>query len=1017
MRARAAESAAGSGGSGARGVAAYALVALLASAFAFALWAARGNLPVLDRIDRLALDAQTLWRGPLSPDPKHPILLLSLDDNSLRRTAGAAPDRRQIAEAVRLLKAARASVVVLDLLLLEPTGSDPSADADLASALRDAGNVLIPFALPVEPAAPTGSKLPPREILDSAYPRTRGGEAARHVALQPDRMVFPLPQIAAGAAALGHVTVQRGTDGAVRFDLPGLSLDGEVYPSMALRIAASARGLHWQDAEMQFGEAANVGDSLHVPVDAASRQWVNYYGAAGRFETHGLGELLTGQLKPDTLRGRIVLIGASALGSGDNFPTPFDGGLPGLERLATVVDNILSQRVLIRPTWAAPAEIAAMLVLPLLSAVLIGAWPQRRALPALALLACALMAVLQWIFIARHEFTAWSFPAVALVLAILGATAVRAGLEGTRREAAMAALRASEERYALAASGANDGLWDWDIVQDRVYFSERWFALMGPDGAACACMCAFTAPLSPMAARAFDAALADHLEGRSLQFHHVLSFQQGGRDRWLLARGVAVRAGGRPLRMAGSLTDISEPQRLQRQMHFDAMHDRLTGLPNRALFREQLAQLLNGSETHGVGVLLLDIDGFRSFNESQGPQAGDAVLKELALRLRGRDDPSLVIARLGPDEFGIAFTAPFNAPSSEPGALLDWARAQLSSGFAINGEYVKLSACIGWSCRGIDKQGVDRADELIAETEDALFRAKELGSGQVYAFDPEEQRQDQGRRWIRDNIDRALRSGGQFELHYQPFVRLSDRSLMGFEALIRWRHPERGTIMPGDFIPEAELSGQITAIGRWALLEAAAQLRRWVSQGFAGEVAVNLSGVQLAHEAQLLNDVRDTLETLGPVPPRQLKLEVTEGIAMANPQRTAETLQEIANMGFKLSIDDFGTGYSSLAYLHRFPFDTLKIDRSFVMRLAAGREAQEIVRTIVNLALTLGKQTLAEGVESEEQAALLERLGVKVAQGWLFSKALPAAQAQGLFAALPWHSSESQTRSILVSGA
>jgi EAL domain-containing protein (putative c-di-GMP-specific phosphodiesterase class I) len=179
-------------------------------------------------------------------------------------------------------------------------------------------------------------------------------------------------------------------------------------------------------------------------------------------------------------------------------------------------------------------------------------------------------------------------------------------------------------------------------------------------------------------------------------------------------------------------------------------------------------------------------------------------------------------------------------------------------------------------------------------------------------------------------------------------------------------------------------------------------LRAWRPLGFTGEVAVNLSGVQLARDDELLADARATLEALGPVPAHQLKLEVTESIAMANPQRSAELLQQLARMGFKLSIDDFGTGYSSLAYLHRFPFDTLKVDRSFVMRLAAGREAQEIVRTIVGLALALDKQTLAEGVEDEMQAALLEQLGVQVAQGWLFAKALPPAQAQALIGTMPW---------------
>ena len=973
---------------------AYLAVALVATLLALAFWTGRSRLPVLERIDRLSLDAQTLWRGPLKPATVRPVMLLSLDDASLQRIDSFAPDRGLLGAAIDRLKAAGASVIALDLLLLEPSRS-PAADESLARAMTAAGNVMIPFALPVDAGAP-GPVL--RAVLDSAFPRA-GGMAQHDVALQPTRLAAPLPRLAEAAAALGHVTVQRGADGAVRFDLPGLPFDGEVYPSLALQIAARAAGLAWRDAEMRFGDAARIGNALRVPVDAASRQWVNYYGPAGQFETHGFVELLDGKLGPAQLRGKVVLIGAASLGSGDNFPSPFDGGLPGVERLATVVDNILSDRVLRRPDWAAPAELAAMLLLPLLSVTLVGAWPPRRALPVLLLLAAMLVAGLQWRFAVRHECVAPIFPALAFLLAVFGSMALRSGVERTQRQGAMRALRASEERYALAASGANDGLWDWDIASGQVHFSDRWRSLMGLGKDEASTMQAWTAPLPKAAGLAFDEALAEHLDGRSLQFHHMLEFRQGGQERWLLARGVAVREADRPVRMAGSLTDISEPQRLQRQLSFDALHDRLTGLANRVLFREQLAQMLAGAEGRKVGLLMLGLDRFRPFNERHGTQAGDAVLMELARRLRVREGHTLTVARLGPDEFGVAVAAPLAGDEGPLAGLPGWAQQNLRAGFQVDERVLPLGACIGWAH---SSQGLEGADELLAAAEDALARAKARGADQLHAFDPAEQQVEQGRRWVRENIDRALARGGEFQLYYQPFVRLSDRSLLGFEALIRWRHPERGMVMPGDFIPEAEASGQIAAIGRWTLLEAAAQLRRWQPLGFVGEIAVNISGVQLERDAELLADARAALDALGDVPPHQLKLEVTESMAMANPQRSAEVLQELARLGFKLSIDDFGTGYSSLAYLHRFPFDTLKVDRSFVMRLAVGREAQEIVRTIVGLALALDKQTLAEGVEDETQARLLESLGVEVAQGWLFAKALPAPEAEQLIGAAPW---------------
>ncbi|MGQ3052581.1 MAG: putative bifunctional diguanylate cyclase/phosphodiesterase, partial [Roseateles sp.] len=600
-----------------------------------------------------------------------------------------------------------------------------------------------------------------------------------------------------------------------------------------------------------------------------------------------------------------------------------------------------------------------------------------------------------WAFESHYLVFALAPPLLALAAAALGASALRASIEqGQRREAARR-LAASEQRYALAAQGANDGLWDWDLATGEVYYSPRWLVLMGLSSAeAGQTIQAWTQPLEPAARHAFDAELQAHLDGKSLQFHHMMHFSQGGQERWLLARGLAVREAGRPVRMAGSLTDISESQRLQRQISFDALHDRLTGVANRVLLREQLTQLLGGVPAPETGLLLLGLDGFRALNEVHGLVVGDAVLAELGARLRSAFGTRHLVARMGPDQFALLLSGGDHAAG-----LARRVQALLQPPFNVATPMLQLTAGIAWAqCR----HGPMTADELMAAVEGALARAKADGPGQTHEFDPAEQLVEQSRRWLRDAIDAALASGTQFELHYQPFVRLSDRALLGFEALIRWRHPERGVIMPGDFIAVAEASGQILAIGRWALLEAAAQLRRWQAIGFTGEVAVNLSGVQLERDLELLADARATLAALGDVPTHRLKLEVTESMAMANPQRSAEVLQELARMGFKLSLDDFGTGYSSLTYLHRFPFDTLKIDRSFVVRLAAGREAQEIVRTIVGLGAALGKQTLAEGVEDEKQAALLEQLGVQVGQGWLFSKALTAAEAAKTIHSLPW---------------
>jgi len=310
----------------------------------------------------------------------------------------------------------------------------------------------------------------------------------------------------------------------------------------------------------------------------------------------------------------------------------------------------------------------------------------------------------------------------------------------------------------------------------------------------------------------------------------------------------------------------------------------------------------------------------------------------------------------------------------------------------------RLTACAGWSHTG---QGGFSAEDLLATAASALARAKAAGAGQVRMFDRSMPRAEPDGAWAREHLPRAL-AAGEFELHYLPVVRLNDRALQGFEALLRWRHPERGLLMPEAFLCAAEAGGQIAAIGRWTLIEAALLLRRWREIGFKGEIAVNLSGAQLARGEELLGDAGEALRALGEVPPSQLRLEVAERVAMAHPRQHAAVLQALARLGFALSIDDVGTGRVPLAELHRFPVDTLKIDRGIVARLGDDADARETVRTIAALARAMGWRALAEGVEDEARAAMLEELGVPLVQGWLFAKALPAEEARRLVQTVPW---------------
>ena len=409
--------------------AAYLTVALLAFAIALMAWEARGRVPLLERLDHLSLDAQTQWRGRLAPATEHPLVLVALDDASLQRLGTFAPDRRLMAQAIDQLTAAEAKVIALDILMPEPARPDPTSDAVLAQAMRASGRVLIPFVLPGEAGSPND---PASSALRASALTQHSGEAAqRYVALRPVRLIAPLDSLTAAAAGVGHVSEPRGADGSLRFDLPALTFDDEVYPSMALRIAALAADVAWPSVNVRFGRELRLG-AHHVPLDSFSRQWVNYYGPAGTIRTVSFVDVLDGKLPAGSLRGAVVIVGASALGAGNHFPSPFDAALPGAERVATVVDNILSDRVLTRPTWGTAAEVLAMLALPLLAVALISARRLRSTVLSLALLAALALALalgLQALFIQHHQVLSPAFPLAALLLATLGASAVRSAAE------------------------------------------------------------------------------------------------------------------------------------------------------------------------------------------------------------------------------------------------------------------------------------------------------------------------------------------------------------------------------------------------------------------------------------------------------------------------------------------------------------------------------------------------------------------------------------------------------------
>jgi diguanylate cyclase (GGDEF)-like protein/PAS domain S-box-containing protein len=562
------------------------------------------------------------------------------------------------------------------------------------------------------------------------------------------------------------------------------------------------------------------------------------------------------------------------------------------------------------------------------------------------------------------------------------------------------ALRVSEERYALAARGANDGLWDWDLTTQRIYFSPRWKSMLGYEeselgNTAEAWLDRIHAEDRP----AVRAKLEEHLGGQSQHFESEHRIQgKDGSYRWVLSRGLAVRgAEGKAYRLAGSQSDITERKRAEEQLLRDAFYDPLTGLPNRVLFMDRLRTALRVRRVHErlLAVVFLDVDRFKFVNDSLGHLAGDELLKSVARRLQSCLRPGDTVARFGGDEFTLLLDNLSNVGHAT--RVADRIRVALSRPFHLEGQDIFASASMGIAL----SSAVNEAEDLVRDADNAMYRAKATGRARYELFDAEMHKRAVLLLRLESELRRAIERQ-EFRVYYQPIVSLASGRLASFEALIRWQHPERGVVEPAEFIPLAEETGLIIPIGEWVLQEVCRQMRVWGATPGMGPIAVsaNLSTRQFA-QPDLVSRVRDAMGEAGPQA-GHLRLEVTESAVMENATAAARLLTDLKGLGIELSIDDFGTGHSSLSALHELPIDTLKIDRSFIGRMDSGASDAEIVRTIVALAHNLKMNVVAEGVETAQQATRLRDLGCEFGQGYYFSRPLPEGAVKDVFASPVW---------------
>jgi diguanylate cyclase (GGDEF)-like protein/PAS domain S-box-containing protein len=568
--------------------------------------------------------------------------------------------------------------------------------------------------------------------------------------------------------------------------------------------------------------------------------------------------------------------------------------------------------------------------------------------------------------------------------------------EIAERKKSEEALRESEDRYALAAQGSNDGLWDWNLHNNVIYFSSRWKSMLGfgddeignhPEE--------WLGRVHPDDRPEIEARIAAHIGGRSSHLENEFRIRhRDGKYYWMLIRGLAVRnESGQAYRMAGSQTDITARKVATEQLMYNAFHDSLTDLPNRSLFMDRLQHVINTSARRGnllYAVMFLDLDRFKIVNDSLGHTVGDNLLVAVGLKLAECIRPGDTVARLGGDEFSILLEGIHTLKDAAD--VADRIHGRLLLPFTIEGHEVYAAVSIGIA---LGSENYERAEQVLRDADIAMYEAKKRGSACTEIFDTRMHASILERLRLESELHGVL-DHNELVLAFQPIIDLSSHRLVGFEALVRWNHPLRGMVYPTEFISLAEETGMIIKIGEWILREACRELgglqKRFPSHPPL-KMSINISSKQFAQE-NLADLVAGILQE-AKIAPRSLAFEITESMLMENIDVAILTMNRLRTMGVHIHIDDFGTGYSSLSYLHSLPIDALKIDRSFINKLTANGDNQEIIMSIISLAKSLNFDVIAEGVELDHQFVQIKELECQFGQGYLFARPMEAGEIEG----------------------
>ena len=581
---------------------------------------------------------------------------------------------------------------------------------------------------------------------------------------------------------------------------------------------------------------------------------------------------------------------------------------------------------------------------------------------------------------------------LVLVVMLIGFTVMQHAFAGGIAQGIVSDV----ERRALALTGAGDMIWDWDVAADRIFTSQETEAMLGLksgslDGAA-ATWLEILHPLDRDRFRATLDGIIEQRRGRVTQDFRVRTAD--GHYLWFALRArPVVGSDGEVIRLVGTLTDVTEFKTVEERLLHDAVHDNLTGLPNRELFLDRLEAVLEFAKSESAirpTVMVIDIDRFKQVNDSVGMALADSILLTLARRLGRLIKPQDTLARLSGDQFGLIILS--ERESARITSLAETVRRTLRAPISFNDREIFLTGSIGLVLGDSEPQ---RAQERLKDAELAMYHAKRNSGDRIEVFKPAMRARKSDRLTIESDLRRALERE-EITILYQPIVRLEDRAIAGFEALARWNHPKLGRMSPHEFINIAEETGLIVELGLFVLERTARQLSTWQRTLRPREhlfASVNVSSRQLLRH-DLIQDLRTVLAR-APLTRGSLKLEITESVVMENPEHAAQMLHRIRELGAGLALDDFGTGYSSLAYLQRFPFDTIKIDKSFVHTTAKGTRPV-ILRSIIALAHDLGMDVVAEGAETNSDAVELFQLGCEYAQGFVFGEPMTPERAREL---------------------